>query len=59
MHGALLMPHEDVLHFVLFEQLVVDIEHSAAGITEDVFDAFFLEAADRDFRTGELHDRSL
>ena len=55
MHGALLVPHQDVLHFVLLEQLVVDVEDSAARIAEDVLDAFFLQAADRDFRTGELH----
>src|SRR5207244_1981454 len=50
-----LVPDKDVLHLLLLEQFVVDVEHRAAGITEDVLDAFFLEAADHDFRAHELH----
>ena len=55
MHGALLVPDQHVLHLFLLEELVVDVEHRAARIAEDVFDAFFLETADDDFRTRELH----
>ncbi len=55
MRRALLVAHEDVLDLVLLEQLVVDVQDRAAGIAEDVLDAFFLQAADDDFRTGELH----
>ena len=58
MHRALLVPHQDVLDLVLLEELVVDVEHRAARIAEDVLDAFFLEAADDDFGTRELHGRA-
>ena len=53
-HRALLVAHQHVLDLVLLEQLVVDVEHRAAGIAEDVLDAFFLEAADDDFGAGQL-----
>ena len=59
MHRGLLVPHQDVLDLVLLEELVVDVEHRAAGIAEDILDAFFLQAADDDFRTGELHGCAL
>ena len=52
---ALFVTHQHMLDLVLLEELVVDVEDRAAGIAEDVFDALFLQAADRDFRTGELH----
>ena len=35
-HGALLVPHQDVLDLVLLEQRVVDRQHRAAGIAEQV-----------------------
>jgi hypothetical protein len=35
----------------LLVELVVDIEHCAAGITPDVFDAFFGKCVDEDFRS--------
>ena len=57
--GALLVPHQHVLDLVLLEELVVDVEDRAARIAEDVLDAFFLEAADDDFRTRELHGCAL
>ena len=56
MHGALLVAHEHVLDLVLLEELVVDVEDRAARIAEDVLDALFLETADEDFRTRQLHD---
>ena len=59
MDGALLVPHEHVLDLVLLEDLVVDVEDRTARIAEDVLDAFFLEAADGDFRTRELHGFAL
>ena len=58
-HGALLVAHEHVLDLVLLEELVVDVEDRAARIAEDVLDAFFLEAADDDFGTRELHGEAL
>ena len=42
---ALLVADEDVLHVALLENLVVDRQHRAAGIAEDVLDAVILERA--------------
>ena len=53
---ALFVPHQDVLELVLLEDFVVDVEHRAARIAEDVLDAFFLQAADDDFCARQLHD---
>jgi hypothetical protein len=55
MDGSLLVADQDVLELVLFEQLVVDIQHRAAGIAENEFDLFFLEAPDYNFCAGQLH----
>ena len=52
-HGALLVAHQDVLDLVLLEELVVDVEDRAAGIAEDVLDAFLLQAADDDLGAGK------
>ena len=38
MHGALLVPHQDVLHLVLVEERVIDRQHRAAGIAEKMLD---------------------
>ena len=57
--GALLVAHQDVLDLVLLEELVVDVEDRAARIAEDVLDAFFLQTADQDFRTRQLHGHRL
>ncbi len=54
MQRRLLVAHEDVLEPVLLEDLVVDVEDRAAGIAEHVFDAFFGETADDDFRAGDV-----
>ena len=50
MYGRLLVPNQHVLELVLFEYLVVDIEHGAAGIAEHKVDFFFRETANDDFR---------
>ena len=42
--GALLVADEDVLDPVLLEQLVVDRQHGAAGIAEDMLDALVGES---------------
>ena len=39
MHRALLMAHQDVANLVLLEKRVVNRQHRAAGIAEDVFDS--------------------
>ena len=54
MHGALLVPHQDVLHLVLLEQRVIDRQHRAAGIAENVLDALIGERRDHHFRAGHL-----
>jgi hypothetical protein len=55
MNGCLLMAHQHVTHLVLLEQFVVDIQNSAAGITEKIINLFFLETPDYNFRTGNYH----
>src|SRR4029434_8909708 len=59
MDRALLVANEHMLHLVLLEKLVVDVENRTARIAEHVLDAFFLEAADDDFRIGQLHGFAL
>ncbi len=59
MDRALLVAHQDVLDLVLLEQLVVDVEDRAARIAEDVLDVLFLQAADDDLCTRQLHDMPL
>ena len=44
MHGALLVAHENVLDAVLLEQLVIDRQHGAAGIAENMLDALIGES---------------
>jgi hypothetical protein len=53
MNRALLVAHQDMLHLVLLEELVVDEQHRAAGIAENVLHALFLQAADDDLGAGE------
>ena len=53
--GALFVADQDVLDLLLFEKLVVDVEHGAAGITEDVLHTFVLKATDDNFCAGKLH----
>ena len=38
-HGALLVTHQDVVDFVLLEQCIVDRQHRAAGIAENMLHA--------------------
>jgi hypothetical protein len=49
MNGSLLMPNQDMLELVLFEQFVINKENRAAGIAEYVLDLFLLQAPDYDF----------
>jgi hypothetical protein len=44
MNRRLLVSNQDVLELVLLEDFVVDVEDGAAGISEDVLDALFLQA---------------
>jgi hypothetical protein len=54
MHGALFVPHQDVLHFVLLEQRVVDRQHRAAGIAKNVLDALIGERCHHHFCAGHF-----
>ena len=59
MAGTLLVADQNVLTVVLLEQLVIDRQHRAAGIAEDVLDAVVLQRLDhhfgaRSFRGGRL-----
>ena len=38
-HGTLLVPHQDVVDFILLEQRIVDRQHRAAGIAENMLHA--------------------
>ncbi|MNR23611.1 hypothetical protein D3C85_1406400 [compost metagenome] len=51
MDRSLLVAHQDVLELLLLVELVVDVQHRAAGVAPDVFDAFFGECVTENFRT--------
>ncbi len=55
MDGGLLVPDQDVFELLVGVERVVDVEDGAAGIAEDVLDAFFFETADDDLRAGDFH----
>ena len=59
MHGALFVAHQDVLHLVLLEQRVIDRQHGAAGIAENVRDALIGKRRYHHFCAGHLSHRSL
>ena len=46
MSGCLLMSHQNMLNPVLLEESIIDMQHSAARITEDIVNAFVLECSD-------------
>lgn len=51
MAGALLMADENVLDIVLLEDLVVDRQHCATRIAEDVLDAIVPQRLEDDLRS--------
>jgi len=53
-HRALLVAHEDVPELVLLEQRVIDRQHRAAGIAENVLDALIEQRLDHHFRAGHF-----
>ena len=55
MHGSLFMPNQDVFEFVLLVDCVVDVQHRAARITEDVLDALIRKATRDDIRAIEFY----
>jgi hypothetical protein len=54
-HRGLLVAYEHVPDLVLLEEGIVDVQDRAAGVAEDVFDVFALQALDDDFGAGEEH----
>src|SRR5690242_3662465 len=54
MHGALLVPHENVLESFGGEQRIVDRKYGTAGVTEDVLHALVLEGADHHLGTAQF-----
>ena len=53
-HRALLVAHQDVLDLLLLEQRVIDRQHRAARIAEDVLDALIGERLDHHFGAGHF-----
>ena len=53
-HRALLVPHQDVLHLVLREEGVIDRQHRAARIAEDVLHALISERRHHHFGAGHF-----
>ncbi len=51
---ALLVPHQDVLHPLLREQRVIDRQHRAARIAEQMLDALVGERLDHHFGAGHF-----
>src|SRR5690606_21584531 len=54
-HGSLLVAHQDVLELVLLENRVVDVQHRAARVAEDVLDALIGQAAHDDIGAYGFH----
>jgi hypothetical protein len=52
--GALLVAHEDVLHLLLLKDLVVDRQHRAPRIAEDVLDLLIGQRFQDHLRAGHL-----
>jgi len=49
--GGLFVANQDVRYLAILEQGVVNMQYSAAGITENEFDAFVLQRADNHLAT--------
>ena len=56
-HRALLVPHQDVLDHLLLEDRVIDRQHRAARIAEDVLHALIGERLDHHFGAGHFPAR--
>ena len=54
MHRALLVAHQHMDEIVVGEQRIVDRQHGAAGIAEDMLDALIFQRAHHHLGTGEL-----
>jgi hypothetical protein len=56
MHGCLFVTNKNMLEVVLLVDCVVDVQHGAARITENVVYALFGQAAHDDVGAIEFHD---
>ncbi len=54
MHRALLVAHQDVAHLLLLEQGVIDREHRAARVAEQVLDALIHQGLDDHLGAGHF-----
>ena len=55
MNSGLFVAYENVANLFLLEKCVIDVQHGAAWIAEYVFDLFFLQAPDYNFRSSQHH----
>jgi len=59
MGSRLLMAHQDMFQSVLPVQGVINVQHRATGIAEDVFNALVREETGQNFRTSQFHVKTL
>ncbi len=52
MHRALFMAHQDMAHFLLMEQGIIDRQHCAAGVAENMLHPLVGERAHHHFGAG-------
>jgi hypothetical protein len=57
--SSLFMAHQDVLDLILIEQGIVNMQNGSARVAKYVFDSLFLQTADSNFRSGQLHHKHL
>ena len=55
MAGSLLVPYEDVLNVILLDDFVIDRQHGASGIPEEVLDPVIPQRLNDHCRSGHLH----
>ena len=54
-HSPLFMPHQNMLQFRMPRQLVININHSTARVTEQYINTFFFKGFKENLRTCEFH----
>ncbi|MCE1172918.1 hypothetical protein [Azovibrio restrictus] len=55
MHRSLLVAYQNMLYLILLEKFVIDVQDGTAGIPENMFHLFFLQAPDYNFCAGNHH----
>ena len=51
------MPHKNVLYFLLLTQRIINMQHRATRVAEDMLDTLFAKAANEYFGAGQFHDQ--